>query len=189
MDLLDTCETIDDARTILEWDGDSSVGFRDHFTKYPRIEDALECGLEEFIGHDYCQQILGEDWISSRETSNTIQKQRTNIIDIVLYGLSSLLFLPLHLTGCLYSKLRRTCYTGGSAGDSCNNILKEHVFHLAYPYNRYVTHTVMFALYVLAILGQGYMKPNYLLLEKKENASNFVHYDEVAQQQNQEKGN
>ena len=46
-----------------------------YFTKFPRIEDSLSCGQEKFIGHDFCQQILREEWHSSPHSHNLIQLQ------------------------------------------------------------------------------------------------------------------
>ena len=194
VNLLDTCEKIDDARTLLEWGTADHQGVTQrvtqrvtHFTKYPRIEDALSYGLENFIGHDFCQQILGEEWVSSRETSSSIVKHTYNILDFIISGISSLIFLPLHILGCIYFKLKKLCKKENLSSQSCHKVVKEHVFYLAYPRNRYVTNTLMFFLYIIAIFVQGYISPSFLLIDKKENATSYVLLNEVAEKKRRQK--
>lgn len=39
---------------------------------YPTLELAVTLRHEEFVGHDYCQQILSEEWVESNETGKRI---------------------------------------------------------------------------------------------------------------------
>ena len=37
---------------------------------YPTLELAVTLRHEDFVAHDYCQQILREEWLESNETGN-----------------------------------------------------------------------------------------------------------------------
>ena len=39
---------------------------------YPTLQLAVTLRHEEFVGHDYCQQILSEEWVESNETGKRI---------------------------------------------------------------------------------------------------------------------
>ena len=86
---------------ILEHDG--TDGGR-QITKYPRLYQALNSNLKKIVTHDFCQQIIREDWVSSTETSNMIKLDNCSAQDYLGYYLFSVLFLPVHVFGCLYFK-------------------------------------------------------------------------------------
>ena len=71
--MLDCCETIEEARTILEYEGRKEEDRQ--FTKYPRLDQALNANLKKIVTHDFCQQILREEWHSSPHSHNLIQLQ------------------------------------------------------------------------------------------------------------------
>ena len=73
MNILDCCEEIEEARLILMHESEDEMD--DHYTPYPRIEAVLRTGLEKLVGHDFCQQILREDWLKSQTTGHVIQWQ------------------------------------------------------------------------------------------------------------------
>ena len=101
--MLDCCETIEDARMILEYD-DDETGRERQFTKYPRLDQALNSNLKKIVTHDFCQQIIREDWVSSTETRQIITLNDGSALDYLGYYLFSVLFLPVHVFGCLYFK-------------------------------------------------------------------------------------
>ena len=118
VDLLDCCDSIDDAKLILQFSKDNQTD-RSYVTKFPRIEDALKCSQEKVIGHDYCQQILREAWHSSSRSRNVVQFQISHTADIILYSISSLVLMPIHVVGFLFMG----CYK--SKGEELNNGVDE----------------------------------------------------------------
>ena len=105
--MLDCCETIEEARTILEYDeteGDPQFTKTKFRTKYPRLDQALKANLKKIVTHDFCQQIIREDWVSSTETRQIITLNDGSALDYLGYYLFSVLFLPVHVFGCLYFK-------------------------------------------------------------------------------------
>ena len=101
--MLDCCETIEEARMILEYDEKKGEGDR-QFSKYPRLDQALNSNLKKIVTHDFCQQIIREDWVSSTETRQIITLNDGSALDYLGYYLFSVLFLPVHVFGCLYFK-------------------------------------------------------------------------------------
>ena len=157
MNLLDCCEEISEAKTILMNQYDNDKDKVEYYTKYPRIETAMRTGQERFVGHDFCQQILREDWLKSQTTGNIIQWQVSNIWDILLYCLSSVFFFPIHLLGCIVLHCRNRC-SGVSKNSpdqqshSFMRAVREAFSFLTYPINRYITNCCIFILYIILLI-------------------------------------
>ena len=164
MNILDFCDQIDDAKLLLMNDFEDGGTYH---TSYPRIETALKLGQEEFVGNDFCQQILREDWLKSKSTGNIIQWQVSNLVDILLYCISSIIFLPLHVIGFVFVHLRHRCkgktpeaYTEQSqeerqGGYCTSNTLKEMAHFLTYPINRFIINCSVLVFYIIVLFGTG----------------------------------
>ena len=162
VNILDFCDQIDEAKLLLMNDFENAGTYH---TSYPRIETAIKLGQEEFVGNDFCQQILREDWLKSKSTGNIIQWQVSNLLDILLYCISSIIFLPLHVIGYMFVHLRQLCKGKTPEVDSkqlderqdysTSNALKEMAHFLTYPINRFIIDCSVLVFYIIVLFATG----------------------------------
>ena len=155
--ILDFCDQIDEAKLLLMNDFENGGIYH---TRYPRIETAIKLRQEEFAGNDFCQQILREDWLKSKSTGNIIQWQVSNLLDILLYCISSIIFLPLHVIGCVWVHLRHRCKgetpeVEERRGHCSSNTLREMAHFLTYPINRFIINCSVLVFYIILLFVTG----------------------------------
>ena len=119
-----------------------------------------------YCSHEWCQQVLREDWLRSDVTGKTIQWNSTNTTDQILYFISCCLLFPLHIllypvTILLFKSELKTQSRHG-----CLNFLLEIGLHFTYPSNRFLSKGISFLLYLgllmayfaTPLLGFGFKK-------------------------------
>ena len=164
--LLNCCEKIDEAKLLMSTD----TTRKDCRLKYPRINVAIQTYHEDFVSHDYCQQILREEWLRSEYSDKIIQWHSTGIFDQGMYVLSCLILMPFHIlfypcSVFLVKRKSEACEDSEACKDSeaidskvkednCSaitNFLKETSHHFTYPINRFIA-TILNFLFFLSLL-------------------------------------
>ena len=170
--MLDCCENSEEAQLFLLHDYKIDHYFTDALINempYPRLEIAVADKHEEFVGHDYCQQILTQAWLRSDATGDIIQWQSSNMTVKMLYCLSCFIMYPVHILAYIpvmvmggYPKredrLKQTLIQEGQPNDKepslcCGlNFLRQSYLHLSFPINRYIANTISYLILLILLI-------------------------------------
>ena len=96
VDMLDKCNGVEEAETLLAKDMDLCPYFGQDYTKstpFPILEIAIADRHTEFVGHDYCQQLLLNNLLTSRVTGEFINWSSPN--SKICHVMKSILLLSL----------------------------------------------------------------------------------------------
>eukprot|EP00092_Neocalanus_flemingeri_P103120 GFUD01131922.1.p1 GENE.GFUD01131922.1~~GFUD01131922.1.p1 ORF type:complete len:840 (+),score=155.46 GFUD01131922.1:47-2566(+) len=169
--MLDRCENCSEARLFLLQDYKIDHYFTDAMIDempYPRIEVAVADKHEEFVAHDYCQQILREKWLQSDVTGEIMQWHSSKMYEKVFYFIDCVLLYPLHIL--MYIP---TVFCGGypknkegyqrqktPEGDMeeetqfcCGlKLIRQSWLHLSFPINRFIANTISHLLFLIIIV-------------------------------------
>ena len=159
--LLDCCENSEEARIFLLHDYKINHYFTDALINdmpYPRLEIAVADKHEEFVGHDYCQQILRQEWLQSDVTGDIIQwhsskmheKMFYYVLCVCLYPVHILAYLPAMFMGGYEKKdrhrriqIKEELQNDEETPLCCGlDFLKKSYLHLSFPINRYIATTI-----------------------------------------------
>ena len=98
--MMDCCENSEEALLFMLHDYKIDHYFEESLInqmQYPRLEIAVTDKHEEFVGHDYCQQILTQAWLRSDVTRDIIQWSSSKMTVKMLYCLSCFIMYPVHI--------------------------------------------------------------------------------------------
>ena len=141
---------------------------------YPRLEIAVADQHDEFVGHDYCQQILRQKWLTSDVTGEIIPWHSSKLYEKIIYSLCcipfSVLAIPIYIIGVLFcggytntqekAKQEQTYPDFDTEQNSlcCGlNTLRRAYYHFSFPINRFIAHTMshFFFLIILVINSEN----------------------------------
>ena len=158
--MLNCCKDLEEARLVIQHDFKVNHYFNDALIRnmtYPRLEIAELENHEEFVGHDFCQQILREQWLKSDVIGKSIQWNSTSVKDKILYCLSCVLLMPFHIFAYIL-----TLFCGGyepykhrNNQEKCCffvNYAKQTWLHLSYPINRFIADTFTHILFLIFLV-------------------------------------
>ena len=169
--ILNCCEKIDEAKLLMSTDTKTKVCR----LKYPRINVAIQKYHEDFVSHDYCQQILREEWLRSQYSKKIIQWHSTGYFDQGLYVFSCVILMPFHLILYPFARfLKRESEVlkdreGGNTNhampreENCCSVIKnfliETSLHFTYPINRFIANILSFLVFLslLVVLAIEYL--------------------------------
>ena len=149
--VLSCCNSLTEAHTFLNNDLKCSK-----HVVYPKVNISIKRRHEDFVAHDYVQQLMGEKWTQS-EVSDDIEDRLTwNTLDSkrqALYFFYCILFLPFHVLFypfCTILKKKGTNKTDKQ--NSCLRFLRGLSLHFTYPVNRFISSNVISQIFFIGFL-------------------------------------
>ena len=154
--VLDCCEKSREAKEFLSTDFcNSKREEADEVCILPKVTIAILRGHEDFVSHDYVQQIVGEHWIRSDVTGDIITWNTLSYRKQLFHLFYCCLLLPFHLVFSIFLPILHCCKPGPGNSNNCFlSFLKSLCLHFTFPMNRFIsgdfiTHVIFIILVLL----------------------------------------
>ena len=140
--MLDCCQSISEAHQFLNNDLKCNKN-----VVLPKVNISIKRRHEDFVAHDYVQQIMGEKWTQSLISDDDNDRLTWNTLNFprqALYFFYCLLFFPIHVLLFPFSILfKKKSWEKSDSQNSCLRFLRGMCLHFTYPVNRFISSDVI----------------------------------------------